>query len=208
MGVASFAPRLFGAVFIFAIGWVIAHALGKVVEHIFRVLKVDNALKSIGVEEPLDRAGMKLDVGKFIGELVKWFFVVVFLTATVDVLGLTQVSAFLKEDVLGYLPKVFVAAMILVIAALLGDVIGKLVTGSVKAANLPSAGFLGGVSKWAIWIFAILAALYQLDIAGPMVHTLFIGIVGALSLALGLSFGLGGKDAAAKYLERLRQDIR
>jgi len=48
----------------------------------------------------------------------------------------------------------------------------------------------------------------ELRIAGPMVQTLFIGIVGALSLGLGLSFGLGGKDTAAKYLERLRQDIK
>ena len=207
-GVASFAPRLVAAVVIFVVGWVIAHALGKVVEQILRSLKIDKALQSLGVEEPIERAGIKLDVGVFIGALVKWFVIVVFLTATVDVLGLTQVTDFLKDDVLGYLPNVFVAAMILVVAALIADAVGKLVTGSAKAANLPSSGFLGGVSRWAIWVFAILAALYQLGIAGPMVQTLFIGIVGALALGLGLAFGLGGKDAAAKYLERLRQDIR
>src|SRR3989344_3169368 len=221
-GVASFAPRLVAAVVIFVVGWVIAHALGKVVEQILRSLKIDKALQSLGVEEPIERAGIKLDVGVFIGALVKWFVIVVFLTATVDVLGLTQVTDFLKDDVLGltqvrdflkddvlgYLPNVFVAVMILVVAALIADAVGKLVTGSAKAANLPSSGFLGGVSRWAIWVFAILAALYQLGIAGPMVQTLFIGIVGALALGLGLAFGLGGKDAAAKYLERLRQDIR
>ena len=207
-GVASFAPRLVAAVVIFVVGWVIAHALGKVVEQILRSLKIDKALQSLGVEEPIERAGIKLDVGVFIGALVKWFVIVVFLTATVDVLGLTQVTDFLKDDVLGYLPNVFVAAMILVVAALIADAVGKLVTGSAKAANLPSSGFLGGVSRWAIWVFAILAALYQLGIAGPMVQTLFIGIVGALALGLGLAFGLGGKDAAAKYLERLRQDIK
>src|SRR3989344_2566150 len=193
-GVASFAPRLVAAVVIFVVGWVIAHALGKVVEQILRSLKIDKALQSLGVEEPIERAGIKLDVGVFIWALVKWFVIVVFLTS--------------KVDVLGYLPNVFVAAMILVVAALIADAVGKLVTGSAKAANLPSSGFLGGVSRWAIWVFAILAALYQLGIAGPMVQTLFIGIVGALALGLGLAFGLGGKDAAAKYLERLRQDIR
>jgi len=207
-GVASFVPRLVAGVIIFVVGWVIAHALGKVVEQIFRSLKVDKALQSLGVEEPIERAGIKLDVGAFVGALVKWFVVIVFLTATADVLGLTQVTDFLKDDVLGYLPNVFVAAMILVVAALIADAVGILVTGSAKAANLPSSGFLGGVSKWSIWVFAILAALYQLGIAGPMVQTLFIGIVGALSLGLGLAFGLGGKDAAAKYLERLRQDIK
>src|SRR3990167_2468938 len=135
-----------------------------------------------------------------IGWVVKWFFIIVFFTATVEVLGLTDVTNFLSEQVLPYLGNVFVAALILVAAALIADAIGKLVTASAKAANLPSSGFLGGVSKWAIWIFAILAAMAQLKIAGPMVQTLFIGVVGALALALGLAFGLGGKDTAAQYL--------
>ncbi|OGF51561.1 hypothetical protein A2739_01145, partial [Candidatus Giovannonibacteria bacterium RIFCSPHIGHO2_01_FULL_43_100] len=189
-GVASFAPRLIAAIIIFIVGWVIAMALGKVVEQIIRSLKVDKALQSLGIEEPIERAGIKLDVGAFIGGLVKWFFIIVFLAATVEVLGLTQVTDFLKDDVLSYLPHVFVAALILVVAALIADAVAKLVTGSAKAANLPSSGFLGGVCKWAIWVFAILAAMAELRIAGPMVQTLFIGIVGALSLGLGLSFGL------------------
>ncbi|OGF82356.1 hypothetical protein A3B18_00170 [Candidatus Giovannonibacteria bacterium RIFCSPLOWO2_01_FULL_46_13] len=208
LGVVAFAPRLIGAIIVFVIGWVIALALGKVVSQIIRSLKIDQALKSIGVEEPIERAGIKLDVGAFIGGLVKWFFIIVFFTATVEVLGLTDVTNFLSEQVLPYLGNVFVAALILVAAALIADAIGKLVTASAKAANLPSSGFLGGVSKWAIWIFAILAAMAQLKIAGPMVQTLFIGVVGALALALGLAFGLGGKDTAAQYLERLRKEIR
>src|SRR3989344_4904826 len=150
LGVVAFAPRLIGAIIVFVIGWGIALALGKVVSQIIRSLKIDQALKSIGVEEPIERAGIKLDVGAFIGGLVKWFFIIVFLAATVEVLGLTQVTDFLKDDVLSYLPHVFVAALILVVAALIADAVAKLVTGSAKAANLPSSGFLGGVCKWAI----------------------------------------------------------
>lgn len=206
-GVISFVPRLIVALIVFVIGWVIAMALSKVVAQIIRTLKVDKALQSIGLEEPLSRAGIHLDAGAFIGGLVKWFFVIVFLAATVEVLGLSQVTTFLREVVLLYLPNVFVAALILVVAALIADAVSRVVSGSAKAASLPSAGFLGGISKWAIWVFAILAALYQLGIAGPMVQTLFTGVVAALAIALGLAFGLGGKEVASKYLDRLRQEI-
>ena len=48
-----------------------------------------------------------------------------------------------------------------------------------------------------------MAALNQLRIADELVGTLFTGIVFALSLAIGLAFGLGGKDAAARYLDRM-----
>jgi len=202
-----FVPKFIIALIIFIIGWVIAVALGKVVEQIVKALKVDLALKSLGAEEPLNRAGMKLDAGAFLGGLVRWFVILVFVLAAVDVFGLTQVTEFLRGVVLVYIPQVIVAALILVAAALLADVANRIVQGSAKAAHLPSAGLLGGMAKWAIWIFAILTALYQLGIAGPFVQTLFTAFVAMLALAGGLAFGLGGKDAAAKFLERLRNDI-
>ena len=206
-GVVAFVPQLVVALVIFIVGWVIAVALENVVEQIFKALRVDRALQGLGVEDPLARAGFRLDSGKFVGMLVKWFFILVFLVAAVDVLGLREVNVFLAQIVLVYLPNVIVAAIILVAAAVLADATRRVVVGSAKAAHLPSAGFLGGVAKWAIWIFAILAAMYQLGIAGAFVQTLFTGFIAALSLAVGLSFGLGGKDAAARFLERLRSDI-
>ncbi len=207
IGVAGFVPRLIIAIIVFVIGWVIAMALGKVVDQIIRAIKVDKALQSLGIEEPLARAGMRLDAGAFIGGLVKWFFIIVFLAATAEVLGLSQVTVFLQDVVVQYLPNVFVAALILVAAALIADAAKNVVVGTAKAASLPSAGFLGGVSKWAIWIFAILAALYQLGIVDPLVQS-YVPVAGeARALTLCLAFGLGGKETASRYLDRLRSDI-
>ena len=207
ISVIGFVPQLLSALIVFIAGWLIAIALGKVVAQIVHAAKVDKALQGLGVEEPLERAGMKLDVGAFLGGVVKWFFIVVFLMVTLEVLKLDRVSEFLGNVVVTYIPQVFVATLILVAAALLADTVSKIVAGSAKAASLPSAGFLGGVAKWSIWIFGIMMAMSQLGIAGDIVKTLLTGLVGALALATGLAFGLGGKDVAAKYLERLRQDI-
>ena len=206
-GVVVFVPKLIIALVVFIIGWIIAVALGKVVEQIIKALKVDTALKSLGMEEPISRAGMKLDSGAFIGALVRWFFILVFVLAAFDVLGLSQVTEFLRSVVLAYIPQVIVAALILVAAALLAETVNNVVQGSARAAHLPSAGFLGGVAKWSIWIFAILAALFQLGIAGPFVQTIFTAFVAMVALAGGLAFGLGGKEAASRYLEKLRSDI-
>ena len=72
-------------------------------------LKIDNALKSAGVGDLVNKAGFSLNSGAFIGGLVKWFFIIVFLVASLDVLGLTQVNQFLQNVVLSYLPQVIVA---------------------------------------------------------------------------------------------------
>lgn len=205
-GVIGFLPKFIVAVIVFIVGWIIAVAIGKVIAQIIRALKVDKGLQAIGLEETLSKAGFKLDAGAFLGGLVRWFFIIVFLLAAVDVLGLDAINAFLR-DVLGYLPSVIVAAVVLIIGSLVAGVMQRVVVGSAKAASIPSAGFLGGVTKWSIWIFAILIALYHLGVGGVFAQTLFTGFVAMLALAGGLSFGLGGKDAATRYIEKLRKDI-
>ncbi len=206
-GVAEFLPRLLLALIVFVLGWLVADILGKFVAQIVDLLKVDKVLSKTGIEEPLKRANIRLNSAAFIGGLIRWFFLIIFLLAAFEILGLTQLSIFLKDVVLPYLPHVIAAVFIMLIAAVLADALQKAVTASVKAANLTSAVFLGGMTKWAIWIFAILAVLYELGIAGALIQTLFTAFVAMIAIAGGLAFGLGGKDAAARFIEKLRQDI-
>jgi len=97
--------------------------------------------------------------------------------------------------------------LILLVAAVIAEAMQKVIVGSAKAAGVRFAHLDGTITRWAIWVFAILAALFQLGIAAAFIQTLFTGVVVALALALGLSFGLGGQDAAARYIEKIRQEI-
>jgi hypothetical protein len=207
-GVIAFIPNLVIAVIIFIVGWLVGAGVGRVVEQVVNSLRVDQALKATGLERVLSRAGFTLSSGKFLGELVKWFFIIVFLVASLDVLGLTTVNLFLTEVVLGYLPQVIVAVLILLVAAVIAETMGRVVEGSAKAASLQAAGFLGKVTRYAIWVFAFLAALAQLNVASAFVQTLFTGVVIAVSLAVGLAFGLGGQRAAERYIDRLSAEFK
>lgn len=208
VGVIGFIPELIVALIIFVIGWIIASLLARAVEQVIAAVKLDSALRGAGVEATLTRAGFTLNSGRFLGALVKWFIIVVFLVAALDVLQLDQVTMFLRQVVLGYLPQVIVAVLIMLVAVVIAEAMRKVVVGSAKAAGLRSAGFLGAVTKWAIWIFALLAALLQLGIAVTFLQTLFTGVVVALSLAFGLAFGLGGQSAASRYLDHLQSEMK
>ena len=207
-GLVAFIPNLIVAIIIFIVGWLVGVGLGRVVTQIIDALRIDSVLRSTGLERVLSRAGFELSSGKFLGFLVKWFFIIVFLVASLDVLHLTIVNLFLSDVVLGYLPQVIVAVLILLVAAVIAEAAERVVVGSAKAAALHSAGFLGKVARYSIWIFAILAALAQLNVATAFVQTFFTGVVIAVSLAIGLAFGLGGQASAAKYLEHLQSEIK
>lgn len=207
-GSVAFIPNLVVAIVIFIVGWLVGVGLGRVVAQVVNALRVDQALRSTGIERLLSRAGLELSSGRFLGFLVEWFFIIVFLVASLDVLHLTTVNLFISEIVLGYLPQVIVAVLILLVAAVVAEAAERVVAGSAKAASLHAAGFLGKVARYSIWVFAILTALAQLNVATIFVQTLFTGIVIAASLAIGLAFGLGGQAAAARYLDRLHSEIR
>jgi len=217
-GVIGFLPNLIVALIIFILGWVVGIVLGQWVARIIRSTQVDKALKSIGTEEVLSRAGFRLDAGAFIGGLVKWFIVVAFLVASFNVLGLDRVNDFLigtpdKTGVLDFLPRLIMASLILILAAAIANILARIVSGAARAVGVTSGSVFGTFTKWAVWVVAIFAVIDQLGVlnqTGPMsslAGAIIQYMVMAVALAFGLAFGLGGKDAAARYLEHLREDI-
>lgn len=205
-GFMIFLPNFLGALIIFFIGLVVAAGLGKLVEKIIDALKFDRLLEQLGLGKILERADIRLHSGRFLGVLVQWFFIVVALLAVSDILGLGAFSEFLKQ-VLIYVPNIIIAVLILLAGVVVASFMAKLVRSSVMVARLHAAHFLGAVTKWSILVFAVLAALSQLGVAGALVNTLIMGFVAMLALAGGLAFGLGGKDVAAAWLEKIKEEM-
>jgi hypothetical protein len=201
----QFAPRLIIAVVFFVVGWLLGSLISKAIEQVFNSLKIYSLFRSIGADDFFRKAGVNLNTGYFVGELVKWFVVIVFLLPSLNLVGLTDVSAFLTNSVLGYLPQVIIAAFVLIIAAIVAEGLSKTILATAKAMNLASARMLAMVAKYAVWIFAIIIALGKLGL-GDYMSILFSGIVAMLALAGALAFGLGGKEHASRLLSKLSEE--
>ena len=206
-GFIQFAPKLIIAIVFFIVGWVLGNLIAKAFEHVIGALKVDKLFASIGMNDFFRKAGMNLNTGYFIGQIVKWFVIIVFLLPSLNLVGLDYISSFLKDDVLGFLPRVIVAAFILIIATFVADILSKTIVASAKAMNLRSANMLGTIVKYAIWVFAFIIAFGQLGVAPAYMQILFAGIIGMIAVAGALAFGLGGKDAAARFIAKLGEDM-
>lgn len=207
LGVISFLPGIILAIIILIIGIIIASLIGKAVSHVINLTKVNALLDKTALKEAANRSGFHLNVGALIGWLVKWFFILAFLVAAFNVLGLSEVNLFLQQIVLFYLPRVIIAVLIVVVGSVLADVAAKAVLGSARVAQVTSGNFVASLTRWAIWITTILFALNQLGIGAELIQTLWVGIIVALALGFGLAFGLGGKDHASKVLDKVSDMI-
>jgi hypothetical protein len=146
--------------------------------------------------------GVRGDSASFLGELAKWFVCLLTLIVAFDALGLPAVSQVLQQLLL-WLPNLVVALVILVVAGLAANALHNLIRGTTAQAGFGNPDLLATIARVAMWGFAIVVAANQVGIAATLVNTLFMGFVGALALALGLAFGLGGRETCRRDCTRL-----
>jgi small-conductance mechanosensitive channel len=118
------------------------------------------------------------------------------------------VTALLRSTVVEYLPKVILATLVLVIAAVIADAMKKIVTTASNAAHIRSAKTLGSFVKYVIWVFAVLIALTELGIASTLIYILLVGVVGMFAVGGAIAIGIGSKDVAGEMITKLRDEFR
>ena len=133
--VVAFIPNFVFAIIVFVIGWVLAAFVGSLVAQAIRAIKVDHALRAAGIDDIVSRAGYRLDSGAFLGALVKWFIILVFLIAALQIMNLAAVTFFLQAVVVSFLPNVIIAVLILLVTAVIAELAQGVVAGSARAAS-------------------------------------------------------------------------
>jgi small-conductance mechanosensitive channel len=194
-------PQILGFVLIIVAGWFIASLIERGLAAVLRSIRFNDLAERAGLSDFIRKMGMNTDAAGMIGLVVKWFVRLIALVVAFDALGLPAVSEVLRQLLL-WLPNVVVALVVLVIGGLAARALSNVVRGAANEAGLTNANFLAKAASVVVWAFAIVVAVNQLGIATELVNTLFMAIVGALALGLGLAFGLGGRETAAEILRK------
>jgi small-conductance mechanosensitive channel len=202
----EFVPRLVGFLVIVLIGWLVSSAIARGVTFLLRKVGFDRVGDRIGLTRVLAQSNIKTDAADVLGKLVYWFLFLIFLVPAVNALGLTAVSDLLGR-VVGYLPNVFVAILILFLGTLAATLVADIVRGAAASTRIGSPNLFSNLARYAILGFVVLVALEQLGIATSLLNILFTAIVGSAALAAALAFGLGGQDAARRYLARTESSL-
>lgn len=200
-------PKVIGFLVILVVGWVIASAIAAAVAAILRSVRFNDLAQRSGLSGFVQNMGMRTDASGALATVAKWFVRLIFLTVAFDVLGLPAVSAVLQQFI-AWLPNLAVALVALVIGGLLAKAAANLVRGSTMQAGFTNPDLLATIAGVAVWAFAIVVAVNQIGIAQTLINTLFMGFVGAIALAAGLAFGLGGRDTAARIVQGWYESVQ
>ncbi|MDP2930220.1 MAG: hypothetical protein Q8N56_01260 [bacterium] len=207
LGFLYFIPNLIGALIVFLVGWFVSSWIGWIVAKVLNLVKLNQLFAKGQWDEALDKAGIKADVANFLGQICRWILVFAFMSAAVEILGLVQFAA-LFSQIVAWLPNIIVVVLIMIVAVVVADILEKIAIAAVIKAKIKSTHAIALVVRWSVYVFSLMAILLQLNIASPLIQTLFTGLIAILVIAGGLAFGLGGKDLAKQVLEDIYQRVK
>jgi len=197
----SYLPRIVGAVVMLVLGWAVAKFIRRLAIRILRLLRVDVLAERSGVEDFLVQGGVQLTAVTILANLLYWLIILTVVLAALIVLGLPAAAELFNRIIL-YIPNVIVAALVLMFGSLFARLVKGAVYAYINNVGVEGAAAVSAAAYWAVLVFVVSIALEQLSIGGQILISAFQIAFGALCLALALAFGLGGREWAAKILER------
>ena len=196
-------PNLIGAIIVLIIGSFVAVILGHALRIILEKFKIDDAIRRMH----LTKAVGHTNVPALLGELLKWWIVIVFLQQAVELINLGTLTTLLGRFTL-WLPKLLVAIVVI----LLGIAVAHFVEMRIaEHTRLKGMKLAGSVLKWLIVIMVSLVALRNIGIDVELIEQLFLYVIVALAagiaLALGIGLGLGLKKESEGFIKNLKKNL-
>ena len=200
-------PNIFLGIVIILLGLYISKKIRDLVIHFLNRLRLNQMLSSLGWQEFFNRFNTKLDIPRFFGTITQIYFLLWVVLLVLDMLSLSIVGDIIS-NIINYYPNIFISIVIFIVAVFIADFSKKIIVSDFREEKLTYSNFLGNIIASSVWVIAILAILYQLQIAQTLILIAFIGFIALIVLTVGIAFGLGGKEIARKTLEDIEKKIK
>jgi hypothetical protein len=191
----EFVPQLLAALAIVFVGYLVARLAESLVDRVLRKIGLNRILDRGGVLEAVERSGARVNPTRLLSNLVFWLLMFAVILTASNVLGLDSVAS-VFTTLVGYVPRVIAAVVIILVGIVLGQFVGGLIAASVG--GLAGGRALARMGTAGVIVLAVFMALQELGIATEIVTTAFAILFGSFALATALAFGLGNRDLAGE----------
>lgn len=200
--VAGFLPKLVSALVILLIGYIVAKIVKNVLVRVLRAVKFNDVADKVGINGFMSKAGLKSDASGILGKMGYWMVMLTTLILFFNNLGLPEVSGLL-QDAISFIPKILVGCILLIVGMYAADFLRDMAVAALKGGGFESPNLVGNIVYGGVMFLVVSMVLNQIGVGGDIVNTLVTSVLGGLSVAVAIAFGLGGRDWAAKQIKRV-----
>ena len=200
--IISFVPTVIGVLAALVIGGILAREVGKVISSFLKSVHIDKACHTIGLDHVLTNGGIKRHVSDLIAYVISLGVTITVLVIALSYAGITIIGP-VTDPIMRYVPTVITGVLILMVGMFLAHIVSVFVRLVAANTDMPKPELLAMFTKWSVVLMAIMAFVDKIGLGYLFTGTPLLLMVASLALALGLAFGIGGRDHAAHYLDKL-----
>lgn len=194
--IVAFLPEFIAGLLILLVGWIVASLLRAGTRRGLQAVDAPRWFREAGVRDDKQQDTWV----NILSQIVFWTVIFVFLIPTFETWDLREMNVILSELFL-YLPRVFAAIVVGFIGYILAKLSGRVVANATDEYSERASLWLSRIARYAILIFTGMIVFNQLGIASQLIQIFFSAVMFGLALAVGLAFGLGGKEPARELLQ-------
>lgn len=192
-------PKILGALFIFIIGYIIAKIVARTVKKLLVKVNVDKIGEKLNEVDLLQKSNFKIEISSVLSKIIYYVMMLLFLVASVDVLGMESLSN-LVRDLINYIPQLLTAVVLLAVGLLIADTLSGIIKSTCASLGIPSAGIIGSMAFWIIFLTIGVSALSQAGIDTDFIRANISILLAGIIFAFAIGYGLASKSTVENFL--------
>jgi len=198
-GFAGALPNIIGALIILLIGWLIARIVSRVIRKALELIKVDVLADKLKEVDLVSKSGINIVPSRIISKIAYWMIFLVFVIAASSKLGIEEISTLINQLV-AYIPKLLVAAVILAIGLWFANFIKDILKTALDSMGVSGSNLIANIVFYFLFINIALSALGQAGIDMSFLNNNLTMILGGAVLAFAIGYGFASRDVMANLL--------
>lgn len=198
-GFAETAPKLLGALALVVIGLILASLISNIVRKLLVRIGADKLAAKVNDIELISKSSFHFKLSNFVGKLIYYFVLIIFVVAASDVLGMPAISN-LFNDILNWIPNFLVAIVILILGLLFSEFVRKAVYTTCESLGIPSSRMISLLAFYFLFLNIVISALAQAKVDTSFISNNISIIIGAAAFAFAIGYGLASRHVVANFL--------
>ena len=197
--VVTFLPDLIVAIVFLLAGWLVSSMIKSFLNKALIKIGFNTFIDKLGLDSLLKKMEVNVTGSQVVASIVSTFFLLIFLLAALDIVGLTVLSGLIDTLVL-FLPKLLASLAVLLCGFFVAQIVFNGVKIAAKNTGVDYGRSVAEVCRGIILVITVSLSITQLDIDVSLLNNIMTVLIASIGLAAAISLGIGTKSMAQEIV--------